>query len=78
MSNDNCLSGIRCPECGYEDSFFIRAEVTVEVTDDGTGDARDFDWSATSHISCADCRCAGTVGEFGAAAVAYRLGLAID
>jgi hypothetical protein len=38
MTNKNCLEGIRCPQCGYEDAFRIEAQIRVYVTDDGTED----------------------------------------
>ena len=34
MANINCLEGIRCPKCRYEDGFTIRCEGWFEDTDD--------------------------------------------
>jgi len=62
--NENCLAGMACPYCGSFGPFSIRAECTVEVTDDGTGDTKDFEWGEHSHICCCACNQQGTVAEF--------------
>jgi hypothetical protein len=67
MTNTNCLAGIKCPECGYEDRFFICAPITADVTDDGSEIAKnrgDFEWDSDSRIECHDCGATGTVGRF--------------
>lgn len=66
MANDNCLEGIKCPECGHEDRFFISVEVLCEVTDDGAvpSEHSDMEWQDTSFIRCCECNKCGRVGEF--------------
>ena len=68
MPNTNCLHDIRCPECGYEDRFFIGATITAEVTDDGAEIAPsprgDIEWDEKSGIECPDCATTGTVSAF--------------
>jgi DNA-directed RNA polymerase subunit RPC12/RpoP len=68
MSNTNCLEGIKCPHCGNEHRFFIRAAVTAEVTDEGADIAPagrgDIEWDDESGIQCPTCEKTGTVGEF--------------
>jgi hypothetical protein len=50
MTNTNCPEGIRCPECGYEDGFYVEAIVTLLVSDDGTEDrGGDHFWDEESH-----------------------------
>ena len=34
--NTNCMAGLRCPECGGDDSLLVQALLWVELTDDGT------------------------------------------
>jgi hypothetical protein len=67
MTNTNCLQGIKCPRCGYEDRFLISATITADVTDDGSEIAKnrgDFEWDDRSRIECHGCGTTGTVGEF--------------
>ncbi|MGH9344383.1 MAG: hypothetical protein ACRD19_11560 [Terriglobia bacterium] len=63
--NTNCLEGIRCPVCGYEDTFRIAASVIVTVTDDGTDDeGGHYEWDDTNYCECGKCAHAGTIGTF--------------
>lgn len=58
MTNSNCLADIRCPKCGYEDEFYIRAESTVLVTDNGTEEVFDqggYEWDESSPCTCRKC-----------------------
>jgi len=64
MENTNCLEGLRCPKCGHYDKFEIVADCVVTVTDEGTGSARDFEWTALSPITCTNCRSSGLVKDF--------------
>jgi hypothetical protein len=65
MTNENCLEGIRCPQCGYEDAFRIEAQITVYVTDDGTEDeGGHYAWDGESPCHCAECDHAGTIKDF--------------
>jgi hypothetical protein len=51
MTNTNCLEGIRCPDCGNEESFRIAAKTIVTVTDDGIEDHGDMEWDDDSRHS---------------------------
>jgi len=65
MANINCLQNIHCPRCINEDRFYIETTITACVTDDGAEPADgNFRWDERSPITCPDCRCEGTVGEF--------------
>jgi len=55
MSNENCLNGIQCPNCGALEPFYITATCNVKVYDDGTEDAFDFCWDNNSLIQCPSC-----------------------
>jgi hypothetical protein len=64
MPNVNCLEGMRCPNCGSEGPFRIRAEVSVTVTDDGTDDYDNVDWYNTSSCACLACQFQENVEDF--------------
>ncbi len=64
MTNDNCLAGIRCPKCGFEDSFFIEGKSLFTVTDDGTEDHSDIHWDEESYCECRECSHGGKLKEF--------------
>ncbi len=66
MANDNCLEGIKCPECGNEDRFLIVATIVAEVTDNGADIARhtDMEWDEASSARCPDCGMAGPLAAF--------------
>ena len=64
MTNKNCLEGIRCPECGHEDAFRIEAQITVHVTDEGTEEGGDTEWTDASYCECAGCKHAATIKDF--------------
>lgn len=67
MANENCLKGIKCPQCGQEDQFRIVVQTTVIMTDDGSEDDKmggDQEWDDDSYIECCDCHKAGKVAEF--------------
>ena len=65
MPNTNCLEGVRCPECAYEDGFYIDARITVFVTDNGTEDQNgDYYWDNESACSCANCKHEATLKDF--------------
>lgn len=67
MPNDNCLAGIRCPQCGNEDRFFIDAHVMCEVTDDGAEACGDTEWHGDSFCRCPVCDRHGPLKGFEAA-----------
>jgi len=62
--NVNCLEGIVCPNCKSLGPFSIVAQAVFVVTDDGTEEYSEVEWSDQSHIRCVDCNRDGTVGEF--------------
>jgi len=63
--NKNCLEGVECPSCGYEDAFFIAAHILVKVTDDGTDDTgSDYVWDWDSYCQCCDCDHEGVLKDF--------------
>ena len=63
--NTNCLAGMRCPECGQEDSLMIEATRLFTVTDDGTEDGGNgLEWDDTNYCECPDCGDHGTVADF--------------
>lgn len=65
MPNSNCLEGISCPECGYEDEFRIVAECLAVVTDNGVEDhANNWSWKDASIISCPDCWHTARIRDF--------------
>ncbi len=66
--NSNCLDGIRCPSCGYEDNFYIDVviETTVYMSDDGhdTDEPMHTMWGDNSRIVCGACAREGQAREF--------------
>ena len=64
MTNTNCLENIKCPDCGYEESFRIAASTIFTVTDDGTEDYGDVEWNDDSYAECLQCLRQGKVKDF--------------
>lgn len=64
MSNENCLKGIRCPECGSAEPFNIVALATFLVYDTGTDRVDDVEWDDDSRITCTYCGMQGQVKDF--------------
>lgn len=64
IENTNCLTGFKCPKCGRAEKFTIACSCVCDVTDDGTADERQIEWTPSSFCKCADCGHAGTVGDF--------------
>jgi hypothetical protein len=65
MTNTNCLEGVRCPKCGYEEGFYISALVELYVLDDGTEDqGGDHLWEGDSPCRCGSCEHEATVDDF--------------
>jgi hypothetical protein len=64
--NENCLEGMRCPnlDCGSYGPFQINAEASFTVTDDGTDDYEDVEWSDKSWCRCMECGNSATVDDF--------------
>jgi hypothetical protein len=53
----------RCPKCGQYGRFEIAAETLLEVTDEGSEDIGDHEWSQDSFCRCPECEWQGKVGE---------------
>lgn len=58
MPNTNCLEGIRCPECGHEDGFYVRVECTVRLIDNGIEECSNhggYEWDRNTACECEAC-----------------------
>ncbi len=69
MPNENCLEGIKCPQCGQEDWFLIEARCIVEVEDDGADLAspkygNGYEWEDDSSCRCPECDRHGPLKDF--------------
>lgn len=67
MPNNNCLEGMKCPKCGYEEHFKIVARVWVDAYDDEVSIDeydQDFEWTDTSWCICKNCGYGNEVGKF--------------
>ena len=65
MTNENCLAGMQCPQCGSEGPFGIAVDVVMLVTDDGTEcQLGDQYWDSESYCECRSCLRAGIVSDF--------------
>ncbi len=62
--NTNCLAGIACPRCGYDERFSIVGVCTFDVTDDGSEAVGDHEWDDESTIVCASCSLLGKIKDF--------------
>lgn len=76
--NTNCLRGIRCPHCGYEDAFVIEiigvldgqkepSKFRAEVTDDGFDNPvceGDTEFVENGNTTCSHCSYTGKLEEF--------------
>jgi hypothetical protein len=62
--NENCLEGLRCPECYQEDTIRIVGQALFTVTDDGTSTEGDIDWGDDSFASCPACNYEGNLWDF--------------
>jgi len=65
--NTNCLQGIKCPTCGYEDGFKISCVSLMFVTDDGMEETKNsggYEWDDDSYCECDECGKHGTVKDF--------------
>jgi hypothetical protein len=70
MTNENCLEGIKCPQCGNEDRMLIVTTALADVTDDGAdiADGSDMHWDDASLTRCPECDRDGPLKEFRAPA----------
>jgi hypothetical protein len=64
MPNTNCLEGIRCPDCGNEDAFYIESTAIMYVTHDGAESRGDTQWNDESHAQCEKCQRSGKLAHF--------------
>jgi hypothetical protein len=64
MVNTDCLEGIRCPDCGNEEAFYIETSAVMYVTDDGAESRGDTSWNDDSHTQCAQCELSGKLATF--------------
>lgn len=64
MTNENCLAGIYCPDCGQEGRFYIDARVTCLVTDDGVDESSDPEWDSDTSCRCGECDRSGPLSEY--------------
>jgi hypothetical protein len=68
MPNTNCLAGMKCPSCGYEECFDINVTTTVRMRDDGSdpdsGSGSDIEWDGTSLCHCGACSFFSQVKDF--------------
>lgn len=62
--NTNCLEGWECPACAHTGPFDVVATCSVKLYDDGTQDAREFDWADDAAVTCLECLHVGTVATF--------------
>lgn len=65
MVNENCLMGMRCPKCGYNEMFAI--EITsswATVTDDGAEIEGAIEWGEDCGCRCGACDYEATVKDF--------------
>jgi ssDNA-binding Zn-finger/Zn-ribbon topoisomerase 1 len=62
--NNDCLDGLRCPECKALEPFQISSMCQAVWTDDGVGDTYEFEYDKASYISCLECGHGGQVQEF--------------
>jgi hypothetical protein len=62
--NNNCLDGIKCPDCSSEGPFDIAALCVARVNDDGVEDTRDFEWDNSSVCVCVICSKAAPLSDF--------------
>jgi hypothetical protein len=64
MSNTNCLANMQCPECKSYGPFWIDGSATFLVSDSGTEDYREAEWSEENGCQCRACGHAEYVGDF--------------
>lgn len=62
--NTNCLQGMKCPECGSLEPFDIVATTVVSMWDEGSEDAKGFEWGDTNYCTCTSCEHHALVSEF--------------
>lgn len=61
---DTLLEDMACPECGQRHRFHITFTGVCEVTEDGSEDAGDHEWTNESTCRCGHCDASATVLDF--------------
>jgi len=64
MTNDNCLKGIKCPQCSQSEHMRITAQVVCDVTDYGSESLDDHFWDEDSFTQCPECKFEGKLIDF--------------
>lgn len=65
MANENCLAGMRCPECGNDEPFKIAITAYAIMYDEGSEEIEEeITWDDASYCECQACLFAGTVADF--------------
>jgi len=62
--NDNCLEGMKCPNCGSEGPFRINGTACFIVHDDGTDEYNEVEWQDNDFCGCVNCNYDGKVIDF--------------
>ena len=64
MSNNNCLHGMRCPQCKAEEPFRFMSTVICTWHDDGTDDYSDLEFVDDGYAQCVSCHYTGVTRDF--------------
>lgn len=62
--NTNCLKGVRCPQCGNQEVFWITATCKAKVTDTGVIDSTAYEWNDDALCRCPLCETTGILSDF--------------
>lgn len=62
--NENCLAGLRCPQCRSLGPFLIMGTSTFLVYDDGTEEHDGVEWEGGNPCTCRACGRSETVSAF--------------
>ena len=73
MTNVNCLAGLACPSCGYDERLQIVCTVLADFTDDGATADANYDFTDESYCECRQCNYSGTVVDFRAGTLTFRM-----
>jgi len=64
MPNENCLKGMKCPECGSFGPYKIASSCWAVWTDEGTENYTELEFGDEDRCICLDCKNNGTVKVF--------------
>tara|TARA_R110002072_G_scaffold151470_1_gene300766 strand:- start:5460 stop:5663 length:204 start_codon:yes stop_codon:yes gene_type:complete len=56
--------GLVCPNCGRRDRLNVAFTGTALITEDGTEDVGDHEWTSESAMRCGNCGHSATVADF--------------